>query len=307
MSPAGGADRADGAHGADGASPLRLGLVSLDFPSWRACVDEAAERQLQAVEIYVGPDPGTPGSLGRADGESLRRYCDERGVFPVVVSCLAKLSQAEEDLPQHLDLIATAIDLAAAVGAPSAGFMYGGCASLGRHAARDRFLRRIDPLVARARRAGVRLLIENVFSRSPGGDLDTVDHALDLLSCVDTSCVALNFDAGNFAIAGEEAYPYAFQALRDRIGGIHLKDVARYQPARHPDPRRSRPLQDHARGLFLTEPLGEGSLNCSGLVRALLAWPGCPPVMLEPFCGGPQRQEWLDQSLAFIESVKGAA
>ena len=283
---------------ADGCA-LRLGLISLDFPSWRDCVDEAADRLFPAAEIYVGR------GFSIADSAALRQHCEQRGVTVAVVSCLAKLAQAEEDLAEHVALITTAIDVAASMGVSNVGFMYGGCARLGRHEARDRFLRRIEPLADRARRSGVRLLIENVFSRSPAGDLDSVDQVLDLLNGVDTSCVGLTFDVGNFAIAGEEAYPYAFELLRGHIGSIHLKDVARYQQARHPDPRLSRPLQDHARGLFLTEPLGEGSLNCAGLLRALMGWSDCPPVMLEPFCGGTQRQAWLDRSLAFIRSVNG--
>jgi sugar phosphate isomerase/epimerase len=276
---------------------LRLGLISLDFSSWRECVDEAAARGLGFAEIYVGP------GFGSADADRLAERCAARGVTVSVVSCLAKLSQAEDDLPEQVALIGAAMSAAESIGARNVGFMYGGCARLGRHAARERFAARLAPLAEAARDKGLKLLIENVFSRSPGGDLDSVDEVLELFSRVDTGTVALNFDAGNFAIAGEEAYPYAWAALRGLIGGIHLKDVARYHPGRHGDVAECRPLQDHGRGLFVTEPLGEGSLNCRGLVRALAAWPDCPPVMLEPFCGGERRAAWLDRSLCYLESA----
>lgn len=280
-----------------GPTGLRLGLISLDFPSWPECVDHAADRGLGFVEIYVGPGAGAD------DAGLLARRCAARGVTPAVISCLAKLSQAEDDLPDQVALIGTAMRVAESAGVGHVGFMYGGCARLGRHAARERFVARLAPLTEAARAKGLRLLIENVFSRSPGGDLDRVDEVLELFSRVDTDTVALNFDAGNFAIGGEEAYPYAWEALRPLIGGIHLKDVARYQPGRHGDAAQWRPLQDHRRGLFVTEPLGQGALNCGGLVRALAGWPDCPPVMLEPFCGGETRRAWLDQSLSFLESA----
>ena len=278
-------------------APLRLGLISLDFPSWQECVDEAADRELDAAEIYVWP------GFGLEDAEALKRRCDQRGVTPAVISCLAKLSQAEDDVDDQVALITSAMRAAESIDVRNVGFMYGGCARLGRHAARERFLARVAPLVEAARRSGLRLLIENVFSRSPSGDLDNVDHVLELFSRLDPRYVALNFDPGNFAVSGEEAYPYAFEVLRPYIGGIHLKDVARYRYERHQDAEDSRPLQDYARGLFLAEPLGEGSLNCGGLVRALLAWDDCPPVMLEPFCGGERRRAWLDRSLSFVREV----
>jgi sugar phosphate isomerase/epimerase len=280
-----------------GSRKLRLGLISLDFSSWQECVDEAAGRELDSVEIYVGH------GFDSNDADALKRRCEKRSVTPAVISCLAKLSQAEDDIGDHVALITTAMRAAESLGVGNVGFMYGGCARLGRHAARERFLARLAPLVETARRSGLRLLIENVFSRNPSGDLDSVDHALELFSRLDLRSVALNFDPGNFAISGEEAYPYAFEALRPYIGGIHLKDVARYQYRRHRDATNFRPLQDYARGLFLTEPLGEGSLNCGGLVRALLSWNDCPPVMLEPFCGGERRQAWLDRSLSFVRAV----
>jgi sugar phosphate isomerase/epimerase len=280
-----------------GARRLRLGLISLDFPSWQECVDEAADRELESVEIYVGP------GFDSNEAEVLKRRCEKRGVTPAVISCLAKLSQAEDDLGEHVTLITTAMRVAESIGVHNVGFMYGGCARLGRHAARERFLARVAPLVEAARRSGLQLLVENVFSRNPSGDLDSVDHVLELFSRLDPSSVSLNFDPGNFAISGEEAYPYAFEVLRTYIGGIHLKDVARYQYGRHRDAIDFRPLQDYARGLFVTEPLGEGSLNCSALVRALLRWEDCPPVMLEPFCGGEQRRIWLDRSLSFVRAA----
>jgi sugar phosphate isomerase/epimerase len=283
-----------------GSAALRLGLISLDFPSWQECVDEAADRELDAVEIYVSP------GFGLKDAKALKKRCDERGVTLAVISCLAKLSQAEDDVGDHLALITSAMRAAESIDVRNVGFMYGGCARLGRHAARERFLARVTPLVEAARRSGVRLLIENVFSRHPSGDLDSVDHVLELFNRLDPSSVALNFDPGNFAVAGEEAYPYAFEVLRPYIGGIHLKDVARYRYERHQDGESARPLQDYARGLFLTEPLGEGSLNCSGLVRALLGWDDCPPVMLEPFCADERRRAWLDRSLSFVREVTAA-
>lgn len=274
-----------------------LGLITLDYPSWQECVDDVVRRDLASVEAYVD------GETTERDVVDLAARCAEHGVSVRTVASLAKLSQAEDDIEDHVALVRSCLRWAAAAGIPNVGFMYGGCAQLNRRDARDRFLRRLEPLAEEARSGGVRLLVENVFSRSPAGDLDTVEHTLGVFEHLDPEAVAINFDVGNFAIAGEEAFPYAYEALRPYIGGVHLKDVARYWEPRHLTTRETRPLLDHARGLFVTEVLGEGSVNIGAFLRALLAWDDRPPLMLEPFCGGSRRADWLDRSLTFVDEV----
>lgn len=277
-----------------------LGLITLDYPSWQDCVDDAVRRGLTSVEVYL--DAGTT----EHDVVDLATRCAEGGVTVRTIASLAKLSQAEDDLDQHLGLVRLCLRSAAAAGCANVGFMYGGCALSNRLTARDRFLRRLEPLVGEATTRGVRLLVENVFSRSPAGDLDTVEHTLAVFEHLDPEVVGLNFDVGNFAIAGEEAFPYAYEVLRPYIGGVHLKDVARYWEPRHVTTRDTRPLLDHARGLFVTEALGEGSVNMGAFLRALLAWDDRPPLMLEPFCGGARRADWLDRSQTFVAEVVAA-
>ena len=280
---------------------LPLGLISLDYESWTSCLDDAAARGLRLAELYVVDGAPT------RDTDAVRSYCDEHGVDVSSVGCLSKLSQAEQGDRDSLEAQTAQIDrcmeIAVALGAPRVAFMYGGSALLSRRDARLRFLDRLAPLADRASRLGLTLLIENVFSRAPSGDLDTVENTIAVFDLLDGLPVRLNFDVGNFAIAGEEAYPYAFEVLRPYIGSIHLKDVARYWAPRHPNADQCRPLVDHQRGLFVTEPLGCGSVNVAGLLRSILNGSDVPPLMLESFSGGARRTRWLDASLKFIADV----
>lgn len=278
----------------------RLGLISLDFDDPLDCVAACRRRGLRYMELFV---------LSAADDPVVHQALDlhRRGEVQVhSVSTLAKLAQAEDgELDRHLAWVHRALDLAERYGVPHVGFMYGGCDTLSPVDARDRFLERMAPIAERARAAGIGLLVENVFSRQPPGDLEDVASTLELFDAVDRDVVGLSFDPGNYAIAGEEAWPFAYEQLRPVIRNVHLKDVTRHRPQVHgPDPE-CRPLVEHRRGRHVTVPLGEGMLNATRLVEALVADGGDHPLLLEPFRSGVSRERWLDASLAWLAPIVG--
>ncbi len=276
----------------------RIGLISLDFADPGECLTETLRRGLHQLEVFV--------LRGRDDPVTLAVLERHRRGEVTVHSCssLAKLAQAEADLPQDVGLIEDCLELAERYGIPNVGFMYGGCATLSRADARQRFLERLAPLADRARGAGIGLLIENVFSREPPGDLDTVTAILDLFADLDPALTRLTFDTGNFAIGGEEAFPYAFHELRQLIGSVHLKDVTRHRPAVHGADDECRPLVDHVRGRHITVPVGDGMLNGLRLAETLLAEPPQFPILLEPFRYGVSRDAWLDTTIARLEGLQ---
>ena len=61
----------------------------------------------------------------------------------------------------------------------------------------------------------------------------------ELIRRVDSPRLRANFDATNFLFAGEEPYPGAYEALKELIGYVHLKDGTRYDERRH-GPRENR-------------------------------------------------------------------
>lgn len=271
-----------------------MGLVSLDFDDLATLYRTVEARGLGWVEIYVGV------TADESDLDRMQAERDQHGIRVVSISSMAKLSQAEEDeVAAHTELVERSIDLAAAVGAPFATFMYGSQPTLDRDAARERFLRRVAPLVERAVDAGVTLLIENVFSRNAPGDLDSVEVTLELFDRLGTDCVGLNFDPANFAIAGEDASPLAYRELRHLIRYMHLKDVRPVADEDLPLGDR-RVLEDHACGPFLVVPLGEGIVDVAGLVREIANDDRGVVVALEPTVKGEGNAVWLNASTAFL-------
>lgn len=237
------------------------------------------------------------------DVATTRVLCARYEVRVVSVSSLAKLNQTEDDLAAHVALVESSITAAAALGAPFATLMYGGNQALERDAARDRLVTRMRPLLRRAEDAGITLLLENVFSRQPPGDLDTLEETIAVFRALAAGNVGLNFDAGNYTIGGEEGYPRAFMALWPYVRYAHLKDIARYDPALHGPMGYRRALLDHRRGPHLSVPAGQGALNTYGLLRGLAANDYKGVLALEPFAQGKEQDQWLDQATAYLANA----
>jgi sugar phosphate isomerase/epimerase len=278
---------------------LKLGLTSLDFLAVEECVEAVETNELSCFEFYINHE------FNREDLSYARQVIQNKGIEITCISTLAKLAQAEEDVNAHLNLIELSFEVASNLGVKKIGFMYGGSARLNRFDSQKRFVSRLKPLIEKAESFGITILLENVFSRSPSGDLDSVEVVADLFNSFDSKALKLNFDVGNFAIAGEEAYPYAFEYLKTIIGGIHLKDVSRYRQDRHGVNPVSDVLLDYRRGLFISEALGDGMLNSASFIRSLLTWDDCPPVILEFHCRGEARKRLLNRNLSFVrQSVR---
>lgn len=272
---------------------LALGLISLDYDGPAELFAAAAARRLDHVEVFLDV------SVTEDDLELMLSWRD-RGIRVASVSSLAKLAlPADADALDHQALVRRSIELAAAVGAPFATFMYGSGYNLDPAVARERFLRRIEPLVSHAADRGVGLLIENVFSRGGPGDLDTVEATLALFDRINHDAVGLNFDPANYTIAGEEGYPRAYRELRPLIRSLHLKDVRPLEDGDYPLGTH-RVMDDHRRGPFLVVPLGRGLLDVDGLLAELLDDELDVIVSLEPTAKAEDREHWLDTSLAFL-------
>jgi sugar phosphate isomerase/epimerase len=272
----------------------KLGLISLDFADLDDLYTTAAERGIGWVEVFLDA------VRDEADLHLVERQRRERGIRVASVSSLAKLSLAtDEELPDHVALVERSITLAHRLDAPCVTFMYGSQPHLARVKARDRFLRRLEPLVDLAASHGVTILIENVFSRGSAGDLDSVEEIAALFERIDNERVGLNFDPANLTIAGAEGYPAGYRTLKPFIRSIHLKDVRPLRDDDHPLGTR-RIMEAHGRGSFLVVPLGQGELDVQGLLAEIRHDAPDLVISLEPTAQGGECARWLDASLALL-------
>lgn len=278
-------------------SSVPLGLISLDYGPWREVVSAARQWGCDLVELYVDV------SLVEDDIDDVIDTTTAHGIEVSSVSCLARLAQPEdaEELSAHSELVRRSIRMAAQLRAPFATLMHGGCGSLDRERALERFVDRLQPLLNEAEDYGVTLLVENVFSRAVPGDLDDVDATVAALEILCERNVWLNLDLGNFAVAGARAVPDAWERLIPFARSLHLKSVERYDPRLHGELDGRRPLDGRVHGRHVSVPVDRGLVDYGPVLARLAEGDLQVPVLLEPFAGGVRRDRWIEMSLNALE------
>jgi sugar phosphate isomerase/epimerase len=81
-----------------------------------------------------------------------------------------------------------------------------------------------------------------------------------------------NFDATNYYHSGNEAFPHAYDVLRDHIAYVHIKNGRKYIEAFCPDPGwiGAEPFtQSMAGNLIYYTTTKDGAVNTHGLLRRL--------------------------------------
>jgi sugar phosphate isomerase/epimerase len=134
----------------------------------------------------------------------------------------------------------------------------------------QRYKRNLRPALEAAERAGVTLLIETEYNRIETDVTRTAEGCLELVEFIDSPYFKINFDPCNLHIAGEEAFPYAYELLKDYSPHMHLKDAVKFNPYSHGLKYR-KVLQTDARGSWVCVALGSGSMNYEAFVKRLQA------------------------------------
>jgi sugar phosphate isomerase/epimerase len=125
------------------------------------------------------------------------------------------------------------------------------------------FLTNLEAIVRQASALGVRLALEN-----PGNGvasvMDTAMDAATLMARFGSECLGINYDLGNRATHAPNQDPVreTLQALPHCIN-VHIKDIRRT-----------------TQGWFFT-PIGQGEIDCGGLLDAIKARASPPSVAIE--------------------------
>lgn len=135
-------------------------------------------------------------------------------------------------------------------------------------AATDELLKRLKPVLKYAEKYGITFLLETEFAKSGSDPATSVALLKQVLSKANTPYLAVNFDAANLYVAGEEAFPHAYQELKPWIKYIHLKDVRELVSGVYSEEDMKGGLQWGKRKCVCC-PLGEGAVNMSGLLKAV--------------------------------------
>ena len=149
--------------------------------------------------------------------------------------------------------------------------------------AMSRFVAGIETVLPEAERLAVRILVE------PEPDLLIEDTAgfLEFLEAVRSDAVGINFDIGHFFCAGEDPAE-AFETLFDRVGHVHLEDIAATRKHEHLIP-------------------GHGAIDLLAVFRAMkhLGYSGDISLELYPYVDTPEAagKESLDFLRPLLEEA----
>jgi sugar phosphate isomerase/epimerase len=127
-----------------------------------------------------------------------------------------------DPFPPHLDRFKKSIDTANLLGTPNIR-MFSFFIPEGEdpNSFRDAVMERWSTFKGTAEGTGVTLLHEN--EKAIYGD--TAERCHDLLTAMDSPLIKATFDPANFIQCGVEAYPHAYELLKDHIAYVHIKDA----------------------------------------------------------------------------------
>ena len=207
-----------------------------------------------------------------------------------------------DEVPALQESFLAAVECASSLGIPHVFTYFGGNEEHDYRQGIELFRKRIDPCLQEAVKQDVVILIENHFSPEPNEATATARTCLEFLEAMNSDYFKLNFDPANFYIAGEEAYPYAYDLLKEHIRTIHLKDVIKYDRPFH-GPYNGRILTDVNWGDFICVPMGEGAMNFEGQIGALIRDEFSGPLTIELHVPHEDRDEALRKGLAYCENL----
>ena len=124
-----------------------------------------------------------------------------------------------------------------------------------------------------ANELGITVVVENTCSGHVGDEITTsTEGILALIEGVGESSFKVHFAPANLHCMGQEAYPFAYEQLKDHIRLVHLKDVARFDVSveHHRRSEAAGKAIGSAEARYVSVPVGQGEVNLHGLIKRLV-------------------------------------
>ena len=220
----------------------------------------------------------TPGDIDLLTANQVLEYAQESEVQITAVGSLSKPNLGE-DPTDALELLKNNILVAEKIKTERVITYFGGHETRDKTYAIARYTKLVKPLVELAEELGIKILIENHFSHSPGEVTNTAKGCIDLIDSVNSPNFAVNLDACNFAIGGQDIMS-AFELLKPYICNIHVKDARKFNPVQDSS-YDGRIVKDLVYGDFLFCSVGQGITDNESIIRALIAEEINVPVTVE--------------------------
>ncbi|MCF3165790.1 sugar phosphate isomerase/epimerase [Streptomyces violaceoruber] len=244
----------------------------------------------------------SPWQVDSTNVAEVRAALDSLGM---TVSCVSSPSYLHgETTGEGGRLIAASITLAAELGAGRVNTYFGHGGTGDDRAAASTYARMVEPLLRQADAADVTIVLENEFDAF-GHDPEHYDISRrarslhHLVRLVDHPRFRLNFDAANFACAGENVAAAAALLAPD-VGYVHVKDVVTVAPEEDGGAPEWNRYTD-GDNAYRTVQLGTGEVPWSEVLDRLAAVGYDGPFTLEPHCRADALFTQLAVSRSYIQ------
>lgn len=240
----------------------------------------------------------TPGDVTPAQVADVGAAFSTSGVRVTAVASLTKLNSVDDPEPT-LRMLDDSIECAGALKAPFVITYFGGHPERSPGAAVQRFAEQIQPSIERAASEGVTILIENHFSGIGGDVTASVDGCRRLLETVASDHFALNLDACNFSIGGEDPV-HAAAVLREHVRSVHVKDGRPLSAADSDYTGRTVEVNGER---YRFVPVGEGITDNTAVMERLLETSYSGPVTIEAHTPTPTLDDVFRQGMSLCRRV----
>ena len=231
---------------------------------------------------------------------TVKEYIDKYGIILTAIGVGFWNKISDDEVPQLQETFLSAIDTAQQLNIPHVFTYFGGNKKHDYKKGIDLFTKRIEPCLKEAINKNVIILVENHFSPEPNEATADAKTCLEFLESINSKNFKLNFDPANFYVAGEEAYPYAYEKLKEHIRTIHLKDVIKFDSEFY-GKYDGRILVDVHYGEFICVAMGEGGMNFEGLISALIRDKFNGPMTIELHVPHNEREIALKKGYDFCQ------
>lgn len=247
-----------------------------------------------------GGDQNRPGWTHRYEGRDVERAETELNAHGIGVACVsmpgAFSAELSADPADYLAALKATIDLAVRLRVRLVN-CYAYHFALDREAPIDQLVDLLRSAAAYAERFRVTLLLENEAhdaTATPAGMLRVLD-------AVESPALRTAFDPANYYQAGAEPFPDAYERLHDRIGYVHLKGAAIFDPDRHPEYARGGTLTGaHREGHVLYPPLPDAAFNAAQVLARAIRDRVSEFCMLEPHVPPTHAEDYYRVEVPYV-------
>lgn len=251
-----------------------------------------------------------PGHFGASNADEIRTASEATGV---AIYCLNASSEPRLNSPSVHEVklaqqqITTTISLAHKLKIPLVQTYAGTRNDMPVSLMLEAYSEQLRPCVEYAAALGVTLTVENNLDRR-GEDLAGLnpsrspDRLRQIAEAIASPGFGVTFDPCNFLITGFEPFPQAYEALKQWIVSVELKDAIPLHEVATSEGDTTI-LSDSLCGDYRVVPLGQGILDLRGLLSALSRNAYTGHVVLDPFAGGGDLVRQVQGGTDFIKAL----